>query len=247
MSNHQHDAPAYDEHASLDPHGEHHHGHVILSQNTLRLVLGALLVFTVLTVGASRAEVWAANTFDLEIPQWVNVLVAMSIAVVKGSLVALFFMQLKYDNKLNAIIMLSSLFAVALFLGITMIDLGVRGSIYPWKVAQIAPGGTGVMVSRKEGGKVVDIAGKSMVTFARDKYIQEHGERAWEKKNQEAHAAHGAHHDGAHGSSADRSRPRRGLTAGLHDEHAPADDHGDSAHGAPSHAQPEAPAGSGGH
>ena len=40
----------------------------------------ALLFFTVLTVFCSRAEVWFAHKFDVEIPQLVNVAIALSIA-----------------------------------------------------------------------------------------------------------------------------------------------------------------------
>src|SRR6185295_5729046 len=80
---------------------EHHHGHVIVPASTLMAVLILLLFFTLLTVGASQAEEIIATTFHVIIPAWVNVCVALSIAVVKTTLVVLFFMQLKYDNPTN--------------------------------------------------------------------------------------------------------------------------------------------------
>lgn len=202
----------------LDPHGyhkdEHHHGHVIIPQGTLLGILIILLIFTVLTVFASRAEILIADAFNLNIPQWVNVMVAMSIATVKSALVALYFMQLKYDNKLNAVIFLASLFCVGLFLGFTMLDIGVRGSVYTWKVNQITPGGTGgPTVTRSIGGQTVAIT-SPITTFARDQYIQQYGESKWEAKMAEKDKH--AHHDDE-GSSADRSRPREGITPGLFD------------------------------
>src|SRR5262252_11201992 len=101
MSADNHNAPAaaasaevFDE---LDPHGfdkghKHGHGHVIVGPFTLRAVLAALLVFTVLTVFLAQAEVWAPGYFHIELPWWVNVVGAMSIAVVKALLVMGFFM-----------------------------------------------------------------------------------------------------------------------------------------------------------
>jgi cytochrome c oxidase subunit 4 len=69
------------------------------------LVLGALLVLTVITVGASRIDFGAGN-----------VIVAMLIASIKASLVALFFMHLRYDKPMAAIIFVTSLFFLGLFL-----------------------------------------------------------------------------------------------------------------------------------
>lgn len=129
-----------------DPHGfheGHHEGHVILSIPLLLGVLIALLAFTILTVFAAQAELWVAHTFDIKIPQWVNVIVAMSIATVKATLVAMFFMQLKYDSPLNSIVFCFCLFGVALFLGFASLDLYSRDAIYSWKKGHVVEGGTG--------------------------------------------------------------------------------------------------------
>ena len=229
-----HSSQPLDEERMLDPHGshagEHHHGHVIIQQGTLLGILIILLIFTVMTVLASRAEIIIANAFDLNIPQWVNVMVAMSIAVVKSTLVAMYFMQLKYDNKLNAVIFLASLFCVGLFLGFTMLDLGVRGSVYAWKSDQITLGGTGSpLLTRGRGEQQVTIT-SPITTFARDSFIQQYGESRWEKYMLEKAAAkgHGAH--GPEGSSPDRSRPREGLTPGLFDASANATSTGGGEH-----------------
>ncbi|KAA3631310.1 MAG: hypothetical protein DWP97_13480 [Calditrichaeota bacterium] len=59
-----------------------------------------------------------------------NLVVAMIIAASKASLVALFFMHLKYDNKLYAIIFVSSLLFLAVFIIITMFDTLRRDDVY---------------------------------------------------------------------------------------------------------------------
>ncbi len=126
-----------------DNYGEHH-GHIIVSPGTLLAVFSALLFFTLLTVGLAQAEKLISHTFDFVIPQWVNVMVAMSIASVKTMLVVLYFMQLKYDNPINGMVFIFTLLTVAFFLGFTIIDLGNRGSLYAYKAQYIVPGGTGL-------------------------------------------------------------------------------------------------------
>lgn len=135
--------PAFDPN---DPHGiisAQGHGHVIVSARMLLLVLGVLLVFTVLTVFLAQAEKWFAAAFGMELPQSVNVAVAMSIATIKSIMVAMFFMQLKYDNKLHTLIMCFCLLAFGCFLGFTALDLSSRGRIDTVKANEILPGGTG--------------------------------------------------------------------------------------------------------
>ena len=122
---------------------DHHEGHVVVSQRTLVMVFGALLFFTLLTVGLAKGEVWFMETFHIDLPGWVNVAVALSIAAVKSSIVALYFMQLRYDNPVNGVIAVFTLFVLAFFLGFTMIDLGNRGAIYSYKGQYVSAGGTG--------------------------------------------------------------------------------------------------------
>ncbi|MEZ6232694.1 MAG: cytochrome C oxidase subunit IV family protein [Phycisphaerales bacterium] len=127
-----------------DPHHEGHHGHTIVPWQVLVGVLVVLLAFTALTVSAAQAEKWIAASFDVILPNWVNVLVAMSIAVVKGVLVMMYFMQLRYDKPFNTIIMLFCFLAFGLFLGFTALDLRSRDMIEPWKMDQISAGGMGM-------------------------------------------------------------------------------------------------------
>jgi caa(3)-type oxidase subunit IV len=177
---------------SLDPHGEHadHHGHVILPTRLLLSVLAALLALTVLTVAFSRAEIIFADIFQVDVPHWINVAVAMSIATVKAVLVVLIFMQLKYDNKLNAVILISSLFVLFLFISISMLDLGTRDSIHDWESPHIQPGGSGdrtrvTMVLDPETGqwrRGTESFTGPIVQAARDRYIEIHGLEKWEEK-----------------------------------------------------------------
>ncbi|HYP14748.1 MAG TPA: cytochrome C oxidase subunit IV family protein [Bryobacteraceae bacterium] len=70
-------------------------------------ILAALLFLTVVTVGASQINFGSNMT---------NVIIAMLIASLKASLVALFFMHLRWDRPMNAIIFVTSLFFLGLFL-----------------------------------------------------------------------------------------------------------------------------------
>lgn len=234
---------------STDPHGETHHTHVIVSAKTLMNVLLILLFFTILTVAASRAEVWAAATFHVEIPQWVNVMVAMSIAVVKGTLVLLFFMQLKYDNKLNAIIFANCIFALGLFLFFTMTDLGNRGAVYEWKKGEIKVGGLGG-VTRGRGDHKESID-KGVTQFSREKWLAIWGPEKFAQI--EASVKHGDHGHGHDASTPNVSREVRGQTGALsatapsHDDHGHAHDNHDThdahdTHGEDSHDAPAADA-----
>lgn len=66
-----------------------------------------------------------------------NLLIAMVIAATKASLVALFFMHLKYDNKLYSIVFIIGVFCLAIFIIITMFDTLRRDDIYEIKSGSI--------------------------------------------------------------------------------------------------------------
>lgn len=173
--------PAFD---PLDPHGfgeAYHEEHHVTSALTLVVVLVALLVFTVLTVGQAVAEGAIAEGLDIDIPHWVNIAIVMGIAVVKGTLVALYFMHLRHDNRLNAVIFVSCLFVLGLFLGLTMIDLDRRTTLYEWKDDHLIQGGTqyGIQTAKVDEKLGLSRASTSIVEFARQRYIREHGAMAW--------------------------------------------------------------------
>ncbi|MEX0772885.1 MAG: cytochrome C oxidase subunit IV family protein [Balneolales bacterium] len=88
---------------------ENHH---VVPLKTLLYNAGALLVLTILTV----AVTW------LHIPEPFNVVVAIGIACIKASLVAMIFMNLYWDNKFNTIVFLSSLVFFLVFVFITLLD-----------------------------------------------------------------------------------------------------------------------------
>jgi cytochrome c oxidase subunit 4 len=98
---------------------DHTHEHPITGPKTYALVLAALLVMTVVTVGAAY----------LDFGPW-NTIVAIAIATVKASLVALFFMQLRYD-KFNSVIFLGGVLFLAIFLIWTLFDLSTRTVVLP--------------------------------------------------------------------------------------------------------------------
>ena len=84
----------------------------VMPLRTLLIVFAALVVLTIITVAAAqlslgRFEVW----------------VSLGIATLKASLVAYYFMHLKHDKPLNAVIFLGSTVFVALFLALTLMDL----------------------------------------------------------------------------------------------------------------------------
>ncbi|MBN2328318.1 MAG: cytochrome C oxidase subunit IV family protein [Candidatus Omnitrophica bacterium] len=77
----------------------------------LLAVWGALIVFTYLTVAATYVDLGSFN-----------LIIAMAIAAVKASLVILFFMHLLYDHPFNAIVFISALFFVAIFVIMALMD-----------------------------------------------------------------------------------------------------------------------------
>lgn len=252
MAAHAHPTAPLDQ---MDPHHDiAHHGHVIISPRTLVSVLLALLFFTLITVGASRAEIWFDHTFGVPVPQIVNVLIALSIAVVKTVLVAMFFMQLRYDNPLNSLVLLFCLFAFALFLFFSMTDLGTRGILYPYKSGEIQQGGMGGDMQVKDAqGNVrsgINTGTSGIVAWAKQRRIEqiaelnqqgkltpplavgETPEQRLEKEAEEEHAKHGGgHKHEVAESTANRSVPATpGPTPGLY-EPAAAGGHAASAKG----------------
>lgn len=201
-------------------HGHKDHGHFIVPLPTLRAVLLALLFFTLLTVGLSKGEAIIAETFNFVIPQWVNVVVAMSIACVKTAIVVMFFMQLKYDNPLNAMIFIFTLMTVCFFLAFTMIDLGNRGTLDRLRARYQVPGGTGL----SGAGPITAVAREEAILEGRYHPHHDHAENELSI----AGLTDAGYRDNlpSRGSSEELSRPVRGLTLpGF----APvgADDHGD--------------------
>ncbi|MGA2798568.1 MAG: cytochrome C oxidase subunit IV family protein [Thermoguttaceae bacterium] len=92
----------------------------------LSAVFAVLLLLTLLTV--------AATWYDLG--SW-NLIIALGIATLKAALVVLFFMHLRYDNPFYAIVFITALLFVALFLGLTLLDtFQYQPDIQAWQQAQ---------------------------------------------------------------------------------------------------------------
>ncbi|MCB9932970.1 MAG: cytochrome C oxidase subunit IV family protein [Planctomycetes bacterium] len=109
---HDHNVPGHDVH-------EAHEGlpgtigHVS-SWKSLVKVLGALLVLTVLTVAVAQVDLGR-----------LNVVGAIGIACVKASIVALWFMHLRYDKRFNFWILVCSLAFVAWMVGYILMDTAI--------------------------------------------------------------------------------------------------------------------------
>ncbi|KAA0213956.1 MAG: hypothetical protein DYG94_03225 [Leptolyngbya sp. PLA3] len=232
MSNsHAHPDAAYDQ---MDPHGFQgtHADHVIVDWRILLGVLLALLFLTALTTTFASLEQWAAGEFSIHIPHWINVVGALSIAVIKASLVCMFFMQLRYDKPLNTMVFLFCLLALGVFLGLTSLDLGGRGEVYGFKQGTISPGGDAQSVTLSLGAARVGprydtTMGKSMVEFARQRYIDRYnamgvdGQAKWAEEMAHHLEGHGHGHSDADLPDANHSFTRVGVTPHLYDEHDP--------------------------
>jgi cytochrome c oxidase subunit 4 len=95
-----------------DTHQEAHAPGVhVVPMRVLLLVWGALMVLTWVTVSVTFIDL--GN---------LNIVIALAIAVVKSSLVVLYFMHLRYDNPFNAFIFVASVVFVMLFIGFALID-----------------------------------------------------------------------------------------------------------------------------
>lgn len=72
----------------------------------------ALMILTVITVAVTRVDFGAST----------NLVVAMTIAVIKGSLVVIYFMHLRWDRPFNAVVLLGALLFVGIFVGFALTD-----------------------------------------------------------------------------------------------------------------------------
>lgn len=208
---HSHAAPsAHSAADGFDAHG-HKHGHTVIPLATLRLVLTTLLFFTLLTVGLAQGEAFIAETFNIVLPQILNVFIALTIATIKTIIVVMIFMQLKYDNPINSMVFIFTIVTVAFFLGFTTLDLGNRQTIDRFKGVYIVPGGTGLDGS---GIPITAKARNAAIANAQPgDHAVPHAETAEHAEPFDAIAKAGyVPKEPNTGSSAQRSRPVKGLT-----------------------------------
>jgi cytochrome c oxidase subunit 4 len=100
-------------------------------------IFAALICLTFVTVKVSYYDFGPAN-----------IVIAMLVATMKASLVAAFFMHLRYDKLFNTLSFLGAFLFLAIFILLTFDDLGSRGKIdYAYggtvnpQTGQVAPGG----------------------------------------------------------------------------------------------------------
>lgn len=97
-----------------DHHADHHGISHVASVKVLLGTGGSLLFLTIVTVLATKVDFGSS----------INLAIAMFIAVVKATLVVLFFMHLKYDKIFHTVVFMSAVLAAALFVGFTLMDSG---------------------------------------------------------------------------------------------------------------------------
>jgi cytochrome c oxidase subunit IV len=79
-------------------------------------IFGALMVLTAITVAVAWVDLGS-----------LNILVALGVAVLKATLVVLYFMHLKYSSKLTWIVVGAGVFWLFILLAMLMGDYATRG------------------------------------------------------------------------------------------------------------------------
>jgi cytochrome c oxidase subunit 4 len=88
----------------------------IVSVRIYLMVFLALMVGTILTVWAGKQD----------FPGPLNVIIALTIACIKATLVILYFMHMRYSSRLVWIVFLSALFWLAILFALTFSDYWSR-------------------------------------------------------------------------------------------------------------------------
>ena len=82
-----------------------------------------LTIFLVLLVGTALT-VWAGLR---DFPGSLNVVIALTIAVIKATLVVLYFMHVRYSSRLIWVVFASALFWLGILFALTFSDYWTRG------------------------------------------------------------------------------------------------------------------------
>jgi cytochrome c oxidase subunit 4 len=99
------------EHAHAETHAQDH------GTGVYHATLIALLILTAITVAASYIQFGSSSA---------NVTIALTIASIKATLVALFFMHLLQDKAVNSIIAVAGFLFLGIFLMFCLIDFNTR-------------------------------------------------------------------------------------------------------------------------
>ena len=89
-----------------------------------------LLILTGITVGASYIQFGSGAA---------NVVVALTIATIKATLVALFFMHLLHDKPVNGLIAAAGFIFLGLFIMFTLLDFNTRENVQPFNGPTVQP------------------------------------------------------------------------------------------------------------
>jgi cytochrome c oxidase subunit 4 len=94
----------------------HAEGDHVVSVTLYLAIFAALMVLTAITVAVAFVDLGALNTT-----------VALAVAVVKATLVILFFMHVKYSSRLTWLVVASGFFFLLVMVAFTMSDFVSRG------------------------------------------------------------------------------------------------------------------------
>ncbi len=106
-----------------EPDHEKHHGPTV---KMYFAIFFALAILTVVTVLAARFDF--APMLGVSMGGFANNVIALSIAFTKATLVVLFFMHVKYENKLVGLAVVSSVIWLSFLILITISDYLTRTS-----------------------------------------------------------------------------------------------------------------------
>jgi cytochrome c oxidase subunit 4 len=99
-------------HAKTSGHGGHH----VVPVRVYLAVFAALLILTAITTAAAFRDLGPFNT-----------VAALGIAVLKATLVVLFFMHVKYSTRLTGLVIAAALCWMVILVALTLGDYWARG------------------------------------------------------------------------------------------------------------------------
>jgi cytochrome c oxidase subunit 4 len=111
-------------------HAHDDHAHGIAHVASIKVLVStwvSLMVLTIVTVAATMIDFGPST----------NLGIAMAIAVVKATLVVLFFMHLFYDKLFHTVIIVGGLLFAALFVGFALMDSHQYQESILWNVYNV--------------------------------------------------------------------------------------------------------------
>jgi cytochrome c oxidase subunit IV len=110
---------------------EHSSEHHLVPVKYYIMVFAALMVFTILTVVVAKFDLGEKTGFAV-----LNAVVALTIAVIKATLVVLIFMHARWSSRLTQVIIVSGIFWLIIMLTFTLSDYMTRSD---WPVEPTTP------------------------------------------------------------------------------------------------------------